>query len=281
MKHLHLSLVLIACVLIVSACGTSKKLANPPDVSGALSGLFATDALIVETTGNQIVRHAATLGIFTSEYLSFAATSGASQGALTGIAIDQVLMDSQKNVTDPDFDLLQAFGDALQVDVADLLNRSADRQQSLEVYTNALMNVANRANERFRELSAVMAQLKATLQTQNKELSTAERNLKTAISKKLFSDAGELQKIVNEKQQAAAETDLKYKQIEDIVDTFDKLLTLYGEKILAIQQNREVLIAGIKAVDVPGAEELQVLQRQKATRTSGRGGEKFDDLFNE
>ncbi|MBP9850555.1 MAG: hypothetical protein KBC47_02580, partial [Candidatus Peribacteraceae bacterium] len=80
-------------------------------------------------------------------------------------------------------------------------------------------------------------------------------------------------------QAAFAETDLKRKQVQSLVDTLDDLLQLYGKKILAIEQNREALIAGVKVIDVPGADELQVLEKKRASRSGGRDG--YDTLFTE
>ncbi len=272
-------LLLFSSIFLLAACG-AKKVTAPVMTDGARSAILSIDQLMAGAASHQTIRPAALLGIFVSEYISFSVTATAAQGALTGVAVDHQITDAQTTVTDPDFDLLQAFADALQVDTADLLNRSTDRQQTLDAYTTSLTNVATRANQRFKELSGADDQLKETSRAQAKELSAAERDLKNAVSKKQFGDAGELQKTVLEKQQAFGETDLKRKQTENVIDTLGKMLTLYGQKILAIQQNREVLIAGNRVVDVPGIEELQIIQRQKgSTRATGNHGAQFDTLF--
>ncbi|MSR67789.1 hypothetical protein EXS65_03130 [Candidatus Peribacteria bacterium] len=279
MKRL-LSSIIVLSLATLSACGSEKDATNEPSlISGGRSAIFAIDPLIALSTKLQMQRSAALLGVFIAEYISFSQTALASQGALTGIAVDQQIMVAGHTITDPDYDLLQAFGDALQVDIADLLNRSTDRQQTLDAYTRSLTNVASRSNGRYRELSGALEELKTLLRTQSKERSDADRALQNAIRAKDFSEAGELQKTVIEKQQAYSETDLKRKQTEDILETFASLLTLYGEKNQAIRQNREILIAGNRIVDVPGIEELQIIQRQKGSRRSGRGADQFQSLF--
>ncbi len=280
MKRL-LSSVVIFSLMMLSGCGSGKNRdSKAPVTSGSRSAIFTIDSLIALSTKLQMQRRAALLGVFIAEYISFSQTALASQGALTGIAVDHQIMVAGHTITDPDYDLLQAFGDALQVDIADLLNRSTDRQQSLDIYVMSLQNVAARSNGRYRELSGALDELKTLLRTQSKERSDADRELQNAIRKKDFSEAGELQKTVIEKQQAYSETDLKKKQTEDILETFSSLLTLYGVKIQAIQQNREILIAGNRLVDVPGIEELQIIQRQKGSRgRSGRGADQFQSLF--
>ena len=183
-----LSAALVLSLLV--SCTSEKKIPmNTPTVSGGRSAILTIDPLIVASMKTRMQRNAALLGIFVSEYISFAQTAQAAQGALNGIAVDRQIMESQTTVTDPDFDLLQAFGSALQVDTADLLNRSTDRQQTLDTYVKVLTNAAKRANERFQQLSGTLDELKKSLRAQGKERSEAERELKDAIRKKDISEA--------------------------------------------------------------------------------------------
>lgn len=269
--------VLMTCAVLLSACGRTDD--SPlPKTSGGLSAIQTIDVILSQTTTTTSARKAAQLGVYVSEYLTMVPTAMASESALQGIGAQMQIVISQQTILDPDYDLLQAFGDALQVDVADLLNRSTERQLALETYTEALTNVATRANDRFKELNSQLTELKKLAASQNKERGAADRELKNAIKNKDFDAAGEKQKAVTDLQAAFAETDLKLKQVESLVDTLDDLLTLYGKKILAIQQNREALIAGVKVIDVPGADELQVLEKKRATR-SGNSKTGFDSLF--
>ncbi len=242
--------------------------------------MYSTDTLASQMAQAARSRHAALLGLFVAEYLANTPANIAAQGGVNGIAVQQMIIGKQQTVADPDFDLIQAFGDALQVDVPDLLNRSVDRQQTLDTYADALTNVATRANNRFKELNVLLSDLTQTSRQQNKDKSAAERDLKKAMDSKDFTDAGEKQKLVLEKAQAFADTDLQLKQTQNVVTTFNKFLTLYGQKILAIQQNREVLISGNKVVNVPGIDQLKLIEKLPAPRTpSARGGNTFDSLF--
>lgn len=267
----------IAWCVMLSACAATKDDTTVPKTSGSLSGIHAVDILVGASTAVVNSRPAAQLGVFVSEYLTTAPRAMAAESALGGVEAQQLMLTAQQTIRDPDYDLLQAFGDALQVDVADLLNRSTDRQQALEAYTDALNNVAARSNDRYKELEEQLKELDTLARAQDKERSVADRTLKKAIKDKAFDTAGEMQKSLTELQAIFAETDLKRRQTQSLVDTLDDLLTLYGSKILAIDQNREALIAGIKVIDVPGADELQVLEKKRASRTGGRGG--FDSLF--
>jgi len=268
---------MVCCFLTIGITGCSKKGLSGP-VSGGRSAVLTLSILQEQLSKGALVRRAAPLGLFTAEYLSTSPAAMAVEGGKKGIAVQTQMVARQQTISDPDFDLLQAFADALQVDVADLLNRSVDRQQTLDTYSEALTNVATRANDRYKELTALLEELKQTARDQNKEKTQAERDLKKAIDNKDFTDAGEKQKAVLEKQDAFAQTDLKRKETEGVADTLDKLLTLYGQKILAIQQNREVLIAGNKVVDVPGIEDLKIIERTRKTTVKDRKTG-FDTLF--
>jgi transcriptional regulator with XRE-family HTH domain len=275
----------IAVAAVLSTWITACSSKNPSSetgkqqADGARSGVFVTDQLTTTMTSPSVVRKSALLGIFVSEYLSFSSEMLSSRGGLLGVSVQDILMGKQSTVSDPDYELLQAFADALQVDVADLLNRSTDRQQALDAYLTALENVGKRANQRYEELSSLLEQLKTELRAQGKVQSDAQRALKKAIADKQFTEASDLQKALTKAQEEYAETDLKRKQTEDIVSTLDSLLTLFGEKLVAIQGNREILIAGNRIVDVPGIEELKIIERKSRTSTSRRKGGAFNSLF--
>ncbi len=268
---------LMVGVMLLSGCSQQE---NPSvqTTSGALSGVRTIDTLVTGVRALSNARTTSLLGVFVSEYLTMVPTAMAANSALKGIDAQKQIVQAQETIQDPDYDLLQAFADALQVDVADMLNRSSDRQKALDLYTEALSNVATRSNDRIKELRSQLGELKTLASTQNKDRNAADRELKKAIKDQDFDSAGEQQKNLTELQAAFAETDLKQKQVQSLVTTFDDLLTLFGSKILAIQQNREALIAGIRVVDVPGAEELQVLEKKRASsRRGSRGG--YDDLL--
>jgi hypothetical protein len=246
---------LLSLCLALAACSTKETVQQ--NVSGARSAVLTIDALITQTS-IQSPRSAALLGLYVAEYLTNVPRAQAADSALLGIGAQIQIYISQTTVQDPDFDLLQAFGDALEVDVPDLLNRSPDRQQALNIYTTALTNVATRSNDRYKAKTG------------------ADRDLQKAIRDKNFAEAADKQKALNDFTAQFAETDLKQKQLQDLTDTFKTLLDLYGKKISAIESNREALIAGIKVIDLPGIEELDVLEKKK---TKNRKSGDFDSLF--
>lgn len=280
MRKLIATSLILGSTFLVAACGKATQEEASPAIttSGGRSGVIAVGSIIDGMKNNVEKRSAALLGIFVSEYLSIVPAAIAAESALMGVGAQIQIVMSQNTIQDPDFELLQAFADALQVDVADLLNRSVDRQVALDTYREALNNVAARSNDRFKELSSVLEELKVELRTLSNERSDAERSLREALREKDYSSAGEKQKAVNDAQAAYAEVDLKRNQIDDLVNTMEELLQLYGVKIVAIDANREVLISGAKVVDVPGIEDLEIIERVRSNSRRRSGGS-FDSLF--
>ena len=43
---------------------------------------------------------------------------------------------------------------------------------------------------------------------------------------------------------------------------FEKVITLGQERIESIEENREILLSGLRVVDVPGIEDIGILERK-------------------
>lgn len=270
-------------LLTLSACGAKPAV---PDQSGASrtsggrSGVFVVDTLVQNSADAGKTRRAALLGVFVSHFISTSPTAIVNSG-IGGIAVQNMIFQKQNSVTDPDFDLIQAFADALQVDVLDLLNRSLDRQATLDIYVDSLNNIAERANNRLNELVEAQSVQKEALRELSRERSELERELRNATSDKDYLLANEKQKLLNDKEREFSEAELELNQVETVMQTLEDLLALYSDKILAIQENREPLIAGTKVVDLPGTSGLNILERRGGssgtfggsnTRSSGTSG---------
>jgi hypothetical protein len=254
----YICALLCACMLLTS-CGTKKQ---PLEVSGVRSGIITVDRLS-RTKDKVNVRQSAPLGVFSAEYLSNSARVNPVQGAIDAVSIQSLLSDVKQEGNSADGPLLQAFSSALEVDVADLLNRSSDREQALSTYSEALTNVAMRANDRLKELSAGVSELKTIAKERQNEQRAAEKALDAALKGKEFESLHDLQNTVSNTQLLSLEATSKAKQVSDIVNVLEKLLKIYGQKILAIQVNREALIAGIQVVDLPGTDELRLIRTSK------------------
>lgn len=247
---------------------------NTPAVapSGAVSGLVSVDIVREQATAARGTRPAALLGLYTAEHL---AQRGAqtTEGAILGVVAQQTLAENMTSVDDADFQLLQAFADALQVDVADMLNRSQDRAGALDTYTQALSNITQRANSRTEVLSSVIDELDDVATGFRRESNAAKRSADSAIAARDFAAAAEAQKLYLEKESAYVDASMRLSQATEIHRTLDELLSHSEEKMLAIERNREALIVGVQVVDVPGIDDLKLIERvEKQKRRPSMGG---------
>lgn len=262
-SHWQKIIMITVGALLLSGCGTKEKI----DVSGVRSGIITADQLSA-SKDQTVIRKSASLGVFLAEYLSNKAKNDAVQGAIDGVTIQSVLVQSKKEDRTEDGSLLQAFSSALEVDVADLLNRSSNREQAIDTYSQALTNVALRANERVKELSLALADLKSIAKIKKNEESTAKKLVQAALKNKQFESLHDLQSAASEAELLSLEATSKAKEVSDIVTVFNELLKVYGQKILAIQANREALIAGIQVVNIPGIDELKLIRKATSKEAS-------------
>lgn len=256
-RHISQALLLVQ-ILILSGCSRET---TPVSVQGGVSGVIAVER--IASGGEESVgpRSAALIGIFVSDFLSSGPFSFV-QTALKGIEAQEAFA-ADIGVEDEDYDLLQAFADALNVELTSMLNQSVNREEALNRYLEALDNVALRSQERQEELAEEIKSLKETKREQQREVSELKRELNTSIKEQDFSQAGAIQQSMDEKQAELAETDLTLTQLESIEKTFRNLLKIYNERAVAIESNREALITGVSVIDVPGAEDLEIIDKPK------------------
>lgn len=259
----------IVLLVLLGGCSLPWKQVQKIDPSGGKSGLASVNDVLAKSDATASIRSSSLLGLFISEYLSTEPLRSLAEGAIKGITAQEAIATKVGNVSDTDFGLLQALTDALQVDIPDLLNRSIDRASALDVYTNALTNVALRADERTKALASVEEELTSQRSTLRKEANAAKRASEDAIKKHDFSAAAEAQALILEKESAYADIDLRLTQVTEMRQTMASLLDAYAEKILAVERNREALIAGVTVVDVPGIDDLKLIERVQKQQRRG------------
>jgi hypothetical protein len=275
-RRLYSGTLLTALVVLLVSCGgnstsTEQVQKRTESVSGGRSGIFIIDALVTRPADAGKPRRAALLGVFVSEFISKSPTALVN-GGIQAIGVQNGIFEKQSSISDPDFDLIQAFADALQVDVLDMLNRSTNRQETLDTYIESLTNIAERANTRLAELTEADDVQTENLRQLNRERADLERELRNATNDKDYLLANEKQKLLNEKERQISEADVKLSQIKNVANTLEELLQLYNDKLLAIQENREPLIAGTKVVDLPGTLDLKILERRGGSSGGYSGG---------
>jgi len=260
--------VLSASLLTLTGCGGSNESGQMPaplekealNVSGAKSAIFSLIMFSpAEDATPAITRPGAALGLYVGVYLAQGTTLPV-LGALIGVDTQLKLAESDNSVEkDETFVLLEEYGTVLQVDIIDTLNRSSERAKTLDKYIRSLEAMNARAQAKMDELDTKLAALKDERRDQRSVVRAIEREIRTAIKEENYSLAGPKQEQVTKEKAELSEIESKEKQIKNIRKIYDKLISVGSERALAITKNREVLIAGLKVIDVPGIEDLEIL----------------------
>ncbi len=257
--------------LFVASCGGGKKetVADTVDVRGAKHAILNGG---IDHRRPVYVRPSAALGIYAGVFMSgggFFAISGAVQAALAHMKL--VGKPSQDSI-DTTYALLQEFGSILQVDIADLLNRSPERSRTLDEYITGLRNITARSRQRVLDIDQYVASLQKTRSDLRTQISTIDRDARKALTAKDYMTAGDRQQESAAKETELAKTEAELKQQQSLRKSYGDLLTVADKRVKAIEENREILIAGLKVINVPGAENLGILEGKQTKRTSGGTG---------
>lgn len=268
------SLAAVALTLTLVSC-SSQNNAPQVTVEGASSALRWVVYLL--NNGGMESRPAALLGTYATSFL--ASGYSLSRTALIG-AEQQIILFFEKNQQENEsYQLLQDFGNALAVDIPDFLNRSPDRSASLTQYTDALKAYQAAAQRQQDVLKERQKEAQNKRRELTKELSALERDQDRAVRQKDYVTAGSLQDAISDKSQEVAEADTEEKQLRDTDYLYTQALRLADTRLTAMEANREVLIAGVKIVDVPGIANIGILKDAKSTdRLRNNGNGYFDGL---
>lgn len=255
--------------LLLSGCGngaenTEQGTPNPSGVKSAIVVLQEYFQGVLRDT-----RPSSPLGIFASLYLAQGVIIPA-QSALDGMeAIAKVLEGQKSSTSNENFALLKEVGAVLQVDIIDTLNRSDDRVKALDTYTQSLKNAGILIERKLEELEALHDTQRDQVREQRSEVRDLERALRNVLRDQDYAEAGDIEEQLAEKNAKFAEIETQEEQTGDMIRRFTSLLEVAGERLQAVQNNREILIAGLRVIDVPGIVDLNILEEGRSWRRRG------------
>jgi len=257
-KHILLCIILTLSLPLMSCSKDGESpTSSQLEVSGAKSSVFATLLTTKQTSASQ-TRPGSPLGMYVSIYLTQRMMLG-STSALEGIDTQIHLARADSIIEDETFTLLQEYGTVLQVNIIDTLNRSVDREKTLDKYSRSLTQMNTRMVQKQTELEQKLDDIEEKRKGERKQVRDMERTIKNALREKDYGAAGPMQKELALLEVKLAETESKEKQTDKVLDIVEDLLEVGEERLQAIIKNREILIAGLQVIDVPGIEELGIV----------------------
>lgn len=255
--------------LLLAGCTKTVAPADLKPVT-AMNGPGITTMLALEIAS--FLRPSANLGLFTALYVS---QSGFYPviASLKGIAAELSLHTS-KNIGSDDetYALLQEFGGLLRTDVPDLLNRSSDRARTLNEYLAGLENITARSTRKAEEIDGAIVELNAEQKTKKARVSAIQSTIQKALRDRDYAAAAAEQQGLGEAQSELSVVETKLKVTRDVAKTYKDLLAISAKRKTAIEANREVIIAGLSVVQLPGIEDLDILERGGSSYGGGTGG---------
>jgi len=267
--------ILLLCALLVSCGGSDQQEEEQEADTGILQVSGAKSSALIASTVSKggfgfvlLQRPTAPTGVFTSMFLSQGEFLP-SNSAIMGVESQVSLIRGQEKVdTDETFSLLQEFGNILQVDITDMLNRSNDREETLNQYLTSLKDTGGRMERRKTELDERLDIVKKNRVNQRKIVRDRNREMENALRDEDYVLAGSLQERLSAEEGTLAEIETEERLSTDIIDRYKDLLKIGQERYNAILKNREVLIAGVRVVDVPGIDDLDILYKETYRRRS-------------
>ncbi|MDP7247463.1 MAG: hypothetical protein QF741_02460 [Candidatus Peribacteraceae bacterium] len=263
MKGFHTLSLAIASALILVSCG--KDAGQTPEdpesklkVSGPKSSLISVIYAGKSTLPTRLSRPSSSLGAFVSLYLSQNHMMKVIS-ALEGIDVQVKFAQANSIETDETFDLLQEYGTILQVDIIDMLNRSLDRDKAINRYLESLKGMNKRIEVKITELDERADSIKEERRAKKKEVREVEKFVRHALKEKKYAAAGPKQEELAKLESELAEIETKESQNKKIIKITKKLLKVGLEREEAIDKNREILISGLKVIEVPGLEDLGIV----------------------
>ena len=254
------------------AAATDQEQTVAQRILSAKNGAIATTKLApLQYVSSDLTRASAPMGVFTSSYLAqrgFVSVRSALIGvaAQRAIIADQLLPTSKEN-----FAILEELGNIIEIDFIELLNRSSDRAQELDDYLEDLSGTVRVAQQKLVELEVAESQYKKDRKDQRKQVRSLDKEIKDTLRNEDYGKAADIQEELTEAQSKLARTETLLDQTEDMVDRFQDMIDIALERGRAIAANREIIIAGLRVVNVPGTEELNILEGGRSARRSRSG----------
>lgn len=275
MKTNTISVVLLSTLTLVGCVGTSKDtLPSHISLAARKGALWSHELLMTGTIAPRPpLRPSALLGPYVAAFLSQPFVHP-SHAAVTGVLAGTSML-FEEGVRNESYALLEELGLVLQVSVPEMLNRSINRTLALDTYREGLVESANRGQEHLVILHERLDEANAEVREIRRRASELQRALNAALRAKDYATASALQSQVSEAQGQQAVSTAAQKEIRSIIELFEDSLQTAADRLVAIDANREALIAGVSVTDLPGTDDLGVLE--EGSRTQRRANP--EDIF--
>lgn len=266
--HIRHLLAIILCAVLFSGCSFTEEPPMQTVKNAKNATIFAEYILQIFRRSSMPQRPAASLGVHVGRSIGHY-PNPTIHGALYAIDI-LTLFFTEESTTDKDIAILQQLGNQLQINVIDMLNRSTDRAQALNQYTEHLRSLAEEVQNTLTRVRSQEKDLSSEIRMQKTRVNQLQRDINKQLIEQQFSVVGILQEELVRMRIELAEAEAHAQRMESIADTLEDLLSVAAKRLEAIAKNREALITGIKITELPGTAELGIIEKSNGKINSFR-----------
>lgn len=227
------------------------------DVFGALDAAEWTVDLSLAEWDMRRLRPSGLLGVYATQFLMHA--TGV-RGSLIAIDAHAELFVDDRIDRDESFELLEELGTVLQVDITDMLNRSIDRPDAFNTYMSDLTMLLQESHDHVDGLERQIEDILDERREQRSATARLQSDLNDALREQDYATAGSKQEELIEAESDLAEIMAREDEVRSIINLFEDLIDVGEERVIAMEENREAILAGIDVVDVPGIDDLGVIR---------------------
>lgn len=213
------------------------------------------------------IRSSALIGVYISHHLIREIVF---HSALAGVSAQEAFLSESSQEQEQSFALLETMGAILQVDVPDMLNRSDIRSNAFDTYVTNLQNIGKRLQDEIASSDAELDGLNATRRTQRSDATQSQSIINKAIRSGDFATASDSQKTLIEQDGKLAITEGQIDRVRSIKNLMENMMNIAEKRLSLLTANRAAILAGVKVTDLPGAEDLGILEQGKTFRRSGK-----------
>ncbi len=162
--------------------------------------------------------------------------------------------------TNADVDLLNALVTLLGTDVQQLLDQASSREDAIDFYQESVESHVQQGLIRFRAMQDIADRAEDDSNRFERRIREIRKEIDDAIGESNTSRVSLLTDELIQKQSQLAEADSRAIVNSHLSEAFQDVLEPLDERLQAIRANREALVKGVTVVDMPGVEDLKIIE---------------------
>jgi len=251
-------------LVILTGCTANRTV--PQSSFGPLKAIHTTMLLGSESLIHTMMRPTAILGLLATHHLARTLDFSLSRPSLVGIVQQKYLLRNVTVSTRGAQASLEHLGFVVQINIPDLLNRSSSRTDVLNAYIDYVEQTLSEALIQETLLETFLDEIGKKVTAVKRELNAEQKKQNKAMKDYRFAEASLLQERILRLHRDLADAELKKNEAKNMNDMLSEMIEISQKRLIALKENREILIAGLSVKELPGMDDLGILKTSKRRR---------------